>query len=177
MGETGGKLPSGVAQIAAVIGRKAALDLAFWRWWRRVVTTPPETTPPRAVSIYIPRRMPRDDHRLVRDVGEDAARKLVAKVGGETFDCYIERWLCEAALINRVVAEMALEVKHGSSPNAAAQRAACRYGWKDRTAWLKLYDAPPRWSPLDELPWYVGHELRCLLDPKTRRLVPAQKRP
>lgn len=170
------RLPSGVAQLATVIGRKAAIDLAFWRWWRRVVTTPPNARPPRAVSIYIPKRVPREDHRLTRDVGEADARKLVAAMPGETVDCYLESWLAEHALINRVVATMAREVEQSSSPNAAAQRAAARHGWKDRTAWLKIYDAPPRWSPLDDLPWYVEAELRGLLDPTIRGMAWARNR-
>jgi hypothetical protein len=171
MGAPRGELPSGVALLAKEIGVTAALDLAFWRWWRRVVATPADRPLPRAVAVYIPQRLPGPEHRLVRDAGEEAARKLVAAFPGSTVDCAMASWLAEHALINRALEEIALEVTHGASPNEAAARAAVRYKWKDRTAWLKLYGEPKRWSPLSRLPWYVEHELRGLMDPTTRRLV------
>jgi len=150
MGRPRRQLPAGIDQLADVMGAAAALELVLWRWCRCCERSPA----PWRVSIYVPSTLPDSRDHWLNTLRQEHAAALVQALGGEQMLCRVPAWLLEHYLIAAGLRDM--------SAGSSAAWVANRYG-KDPTAWRKLYNEPPRDSPLDRVHENIAAEVVHLL--------------
>jgi hypothetical protein len=154
MGHRRRTLPSGIAELGEVIGERAALELALWRWARSAERAMSQGRPlPRGVSLHVPATA-EAGHPFGDLLGEELARALSAELPGATITCQVPEWLLDHFLLWRGLDLMA----KGASPAEVSRL----YG-KDPSAWSRVWNSPPRHNPLSEVGENIAAECSSLL--------------
>jgi hypothetical protein len=151
MGNKHTNLPSGISDLAEVLGPKLALEIVLWRWARAAERS---RVPPRAISLHIPLQNPCDPDHWLHIMAQEPRQTLIAERGGENITCQVPKSLLERMLVNRGMLDMC--------SGASAITVARRYG-KTPKRWRDLFNKPPRPSFIEEVNENIAAEVTLLL--------------